>query len=213
MAAPSPKHPRGERTQRAILEAAEALFARRGFAGTRLEDVAEIVGIRRPSILYYYPDKAQLYDAVLGDVLGGLLERVRGALEAPGQLPERIEAAISAWVDYVAERPSLARLLLREVADGSADEPPVLVRHTRPFLEMVGKVLERESSESLASLRTVDPVHLASTICGATVFLVAGMPALLPDLKLDPLTRPQLERHREEVLSIARRLLQERGSA
>ncbi len=89
----------------------------------------------------------------------------------------------------------------------------MLVRHTRPFLEMVGKVLERESSESLASLRTVDPVHLASTICGATVFLVAAMPALLPDLKLDPLTRPQLERHREEVLSIARRLLPQRGTA
>ncbi len=84
MAALRPKHPRGERTQRAILEAAEALFARRGFPATRLEDVAEIVGIRRPSILYYYPDKAQLYDAVLGDVLGGLLERVRDALEAPG---------------------------------------------------------------------------------------------------------------------------------
>ena len=90
MAAPSPKHPRGERTQRAILEAAEALFARRGFSGTRLEDVAEIVGIRRPSILYYYPDKAQLYNAVLGDVLGGLLERVQDALEAPWELTECI---------------------------------------------------------------------------------------------------------------------------
>ncbi len=213
MTAPSLKHRRGERTQRAILEAAEELFARRGFSGTRLEDVAEIVGIRRPSILYYYPDKAQLYDAVLGDVLGGLLERVRGALEAPGELPERIEAAISAWVDYVAERPTLARLLLREVADGSADEPPLLVRHTRPFLEMVGKVLERESSESLAALRRVDPVHLASTICGATVFLVAGIPALLPNLKLDPLSRQQLEKHRDEVLSIARRLLPQRGTA
>lgn len=213
MAAPSPKHPRGERTQRAILKAAEALFARRGFSGTRLEDVAEIVGIRRPSILYYYPDKAQLYNAVLGDVLGGLLERVQDALEAPGELPERIEAAISAWVDYVAERPSLARLLLREVADGSAEKPPVLVRHTRPFLEMVGKVLERESSESLASLRTVDPVQLASTICGATVFLVAGMPALLPDLKLGPLSRQQLEKHRDEVLAIARRLLPQRDAA
>ena len=213
MAAPSPKHPRGERTQRAILEAAEALFARRGFSGTRLEDVAEIVGIRRPSILYYYPDKAQLYNAVLGDVLGGLLERVQDALEAPGELPERIEAAISAWVDYVAERPSLARLLLREVADGSAEKPPVLVRHTRPFLEMVGKVLERESSESLASLRTVDPVQLASTICGATVFLVAGMPALLPDLKLGPLSRQQLEKHRDEVLAIARHLLPQRDAA
>ncbi len=211
MPGPTPTRPRGERTRRAILEAAEILFARKGFAGTRLEDVAGAVGIRRPSILYYFPDKAQLYDAVLSDVMGGLLDRIRGALEAPGALPDRILAAISAWVDYVAERPALARLLLREVADGSADEPPPLVRHTRPFLEMVEKVLEREPSESLSSLHAIDPVHLASTVCGATVFLVSGMPALLPDMQLDPLSRTQIETHRREVLSIARRLLTERN--
>ncbi len=210
MAGPTPSQKRGERTRRAILEAAEELFARKGFSGTRLEDVAEVVGIRRPSILYYFPDKAQLYDTVLADVLGGLLERVRDALEAPGELPARIEAAISAWVDYVAERPTLARLLLREVADGSADDPPPLLRHTRPFVEMIRKVLEREPSQALTPLRAIDPVHLASAICGATVFLVGGMPALLPDLKLDPLSRPQIEKHRAEVLSIARRLLQEK---
>ena len=55
---------RGEVTRQAILEAAERLFAEVGFAAARLEDVAEEVGIRRPSIIYYFASKQELYDEV-----------------------------------------------------------------------------------------------------------------------------------------------------
>ncbi len=85
-------------------------------------------------------------------------------------------------------------------------------RTPRAILEAKEALFARRG-ESLASSRTVDPVHLASTICVAMVFLVAGMPVPLPSLELDPLSPQQLERHRDEVLSITRRLLQERDPA
>ncbi|MGH7287017.1 MAG: TetR family transcriptional regulator, partial [Myxococcota bacterium] len=50
------------RTRAAILAAAEAVFAERGFAAARLEDVAARVGIRRASIVYHFRDKRELYD-------------------------------------------------------------------------------------------------------------------------------------------------------
>jgi TetR/AcrR family transcriptional regulator len=198
--------PRAERTRAAILEAAEALFAARGFAATRLEDVAERVGIRRASIFYYFRDKADLYDAVLADVFGGLRERLEPALLAPGPVGARAEAAVSAWVDYVAERPSLARLLLREVADGTPEREPPLLRHTRPFFDLVGRLIA-ETDAPGAPASPVEPIHLASTVAGATVFFVAAMPTLLPGTGFDPLAPGPLEAHRAEMLAITRRLL------
>ena len=66
--------PRSERTRAAILAAAEALFAERGVAETRLEDVAAAVGIRRASIVYYFAGKSQLSRNVrLGLVVGAPL--------------------------------------------------------------------------------------------------------------------------------------------
>ncbi|TFG91552.1 MAG: TetR/AcrR family transcriptional regulator, partial [Myxococcales bacterium] len=59
---------RAEQTRTALLDASEALFAERGFDATRLEDVALRVGIRRASIVYYYRDKRELYDAVLAQL-------------------------------------------------------------------------------------------------------------------------------------------------
>jgi hypothetical protein len=48
---------------------------------------------------------------------------------------------------------------------------------------------------------------MASAIAGATVFFVAAMPTLVPDLEFDPLSREQLDVHKQEVLRIAQRLL------
>jgi TetR/AcrR family transcriptional regulator len=204
---PAPQRPRSERTRSAVLEAAEALFAERGFAATRLEDVADRVGIRRASLVYYFRDKQELYHAVLASVFGGLLAKIEAALSRPDPLPARIEAGVRAWVDYVGERPSIARLILREVADAAPGRRPAVIEHTKPFFALVRRqVFERDRGEQ-QKLTTIDPVHLASAIAGATVFFVAAMPTLLPDHRLDPVSPEHLAAHREEVLRIVRRLL------
>ena len=201
---------RGERTRRAILEAAEALFAERGYAEARLEDVAEAVGIRRASIVYHFRDKRELYDAVLADVFAGLRGRIEASLLAPGPLSRRIPAATGAWVDYVGERPSVARLLLREVADAgreTGDRGPALLAHIQPFFDMAARVVEESASDPVLVRARLDPVHVASSVAGATVFFVAAMPALIPGRGFDPLSAAQLAAHRIEILRMVHRLL------
>jgi TetR/AcrR family transcriptional regulator len=205
--APSRTQARSERTRAAILAAAEEVFAERGYAATRLEDIAERVGIRRASIFYYFSDKPKLYDAILASVLGALFDRVSSALEARGSLAVRIEAAVSAWVDTVGARPALARLLLREAADATPDAPPPLVRHTAPFVELATRVMRESAGDPLLVAAPIDPLHLASTIAGATVFFVAAMPALAPTRGFNPLDATELAAHKTEVLRITRRLL------
>ena len=55
---------KADRTRAAVLDAAERLFARRGYAATRLEDVAEAVGVKRAALFYHFRDKQALYDAI-----------------------------------------------------------------------------------------------------------------------------------------------------
>ena len=101
--------PRSERTRSAILAAAEALFAERGLAETRLEDVAAAVGIRRASIVYYFADKPALYDAVLADVFDAFRARLEPVLLAERPLGERAIDAVSTWIDYLAAVGDLAQ--------------------------------------------------------------------------------------------------------
>lgn len=197
---------RAVRTRTAILDAAESLFSERGFNATRLEDVAERVGIRRASIVYYFKDKRELYDVVLESVFTGLLERIADALSGPEPLMDRIEAGVSAWVDYVGRRPSIARLILRETANATPERRSAVLKHTQPFFTLIEKeVFQREDDLPTAE---VDPVHVASTIAGATIFFFAAMPSLVPELEIDPTREAQIETHKQQVLWIVRRLLE-----
>jgi TetR/AcrR family transcriptional regulator len=198
---------RAERTRAAVLDAGEALFAERGFDATRLEDVALRVGIRRASIVYYYRDKRQLYDAVLARVLGQLRARLETALGSDAPLAARIEASVSAWVAFVGARPALARILLREAADATPERRTALLAHTQPFVALIQRQVFERPDFQRAHLAPIDPVHVASTVVGATVFLVAAMPSLIPDRERRPLDRVRLAEHEAEMLRVVRRLL------
>ena len=199
---------RAEKTRNAILVAAESLFAERGFEATRLEDIAEQVGIRRASIVYYFKDKREVYDAMLAEVLGGLHDALRDALTPKHPKPlDRVESIVAAWADYVGGRPTTARLMLREIANATPDVESATWRHAGPIAELVRREFTENQEIAEAGFGKQNPIHVASTVVGATVFYLAAMPRVLVGSGFDPTTRENLDAHREELTRVVRRLL------
>ena len=60
-----PKNADGQRTRQAILDAALALFAEKGFFGTSLRDVAAAVGVRESALYNYFKNKEALFEALI----------------------------------------------------------------------------------------------------------------------------------------------------
>ena len=201
------KRERGEQTRGRILEAAEAHFSEDGYAATRLEDIAESVGVRRAALFYYFRGKRELYLAVLENLFGGLLEKIQAVLQTPAPLPQRLEAAISTWVTYVGERPSLAKILLREGAKISPERRPDVQRLAAPFVTVIREIFAEGAHEGHFRQPPMDPFHFLSTIVGATVFFVAVIPTFVTNLGFDPSSPEHLEAHRREMFTITRRLL------
>ena len=199
---------KSERTRASILAEAEKLFAEKGFAATRLKDVAERVGIKRASIVYYFRDKPALYDGVLHEIVQAFMDRLEPIFADPRPLRPRVEAAVSAFVDYVAERPTFARILLREIADAKPGETPAIVRHIGPYAELISRV-HNEHAGAPPRFPKAEPVQLASAIAGMTIFYTIAVPVIAPALQFDPLDPAQIESLKAEVRRIARRLLGE----
>jgi len=197
-----PKAP-ADTTRLEILEAAESVFADRGFAAARLEDIAARVGVRRASLVYYFRDKRELYDAVLATLFGDLLARYHAVLTTSHDISRRVEMVVDSWVTYASERPTLARVLLRESAEPSPSR--VAARHIAPLVAAVSDAIREGQRQGIFA--PVDPVHFIFTVVGATVFFVAATPQLVPDWPFDASSAEQLAIHRDEVINIARRLL------
>jgi TetR/AcrR family transcriptional regulator len=194
-----------EETRELILQAAEIEFANRGFARARLEDIAEPVGITRAAIIYHFGDKKALYAAVLEATFKALAGRIRAALETDAPPAERIEGLIGAWVDYAAERPTLARLFMREVADSPRELPPELRQLVDPMFSVVTEGIERGQSEG--AFRKVDPALVVSVLAGATVWFVTNAP-LLGGEESRRLAREEVfSAFRRELIGVTRYLL------
>ena len=198
---------RAEQTRTRILEAAEECFARDGFDRTRLEDVATKVGVQRGAIFHYFEGKRELYEAVLTRLGQDLMQRLRDPLLAVGSLPERIEAALLTWIDFSVERPAFSRIVLRLAADGADAERPAINRSLTPFLTLLEKTIEEGERRGVLKPIVVAPLQLASTLAGATVFMLAAMPAFAATQERHPLSPESVEAYRRGALAVSRRLL------
>ncbi|HEV7731863.1 MAG TPA: TetR/AcrR family transcriptional regulator [Candidatus Binatia bacterium] len=161
---------RGEETRRAILRAAEEVFAERGYAGARMEDVAERVGIRRASVVHHFSDKQRLYVALLDDLFGGLLEGYRAALSGPDPLTERLLRCIDVWVERVESRPGLLRISLWEMARASPSEAVPMTSRVQPIVSLLVDTIREGQAQGLCR-NDVEPVGLVMSVAGTTAFL------------------------------------------
>lgn len=98
-----------------ILEAAESLFAERGFAGTAIRDIAARAGVNGAMVHYYFGNKEGLYQAVLGTVGSTISDAFAEIASGQGSTRERLTRLVEAYASYVLSHPHFARILYREM--------------------------------------------------------------------------------------------------
>lgn len=146
-------------TRAAIVQAAQDLFGRRGFAATSIDDIAAQAGVSKGAVYHHLASKEALFEVVLEVVLADLAERVRRASLTSDDPLDRIRAGCRELLDACTQ-PAVHRIYL-------SDGPAVLGWHAwreadaRYFISMVraalaaaaeGGVIERQPVEPLAQL-------------------------------------------------------------
>ncbi|WP_051111650.1 TetR/AcrR family transcriptional regulator [Sciscionella marina] len=94
------------RTRQRILDAAAHVLSRKGYAGTRLTDVADVAEIQAPAIYYYFPSREDLIEEVMWSGIASMGEHVQAQLDAlPSDTDplDRIDAAVEEHLRYQLE--------------------------------------------------------------------------------------------------------------
>ncbi len=98
--------------RRAIRQAAQSVFARRGIKGTGLAHVAEVAGMGRSSLYHYYPDKGSLVRDLLAELLAEEGAIFAAVANGEGSSLQRIEQLIRALMGLLKSWSAVGRMVL-----------------------------------------------------------------------------------------------------
>lgn len=191
-----------ERSREAILDAAERLFAERGYEATSLQEVGTLAGLSRATPGYFFGSKAELYRAVLDRAFDEVRAAVRAGRErvrAGTHPPEAVlSGAVADYHDFLAARPNFVRLIEREALGGSPIGDDV-----SPRLAAGQEALAAISEElGLGEAESADNAHLLLSIVALCWFPLVHGPTLLRSIGLDPATPGFAEERKRRIIDL-----------
>ncbi|QIB69712.1 TetR/AcrR family transcriptional regulator [Aminipila butyrica] len=185
-----------ERSKNKILDAAEQLFATKGFNNTSLAEIGEYANLSRATPTYYFKNKPTLYKAVLLRLIDDEREFVkrRDLLESD-DIVGRVRELLCTHIDFIFLRPTYVQLICREALDNngfllSIDNFLAIVEQGKDLIELArnrGIIVSQDSDSILMYSLSI------------TWFPFLQKDLIAKSLKIDPFSKSFLQRHKDFV--------------
>ncbi len=165
MPSPAPRSRIQQRNRDAILEAALEVFSQAGFRGATLDEVAAKAGLSKPNLLYYFPSKEAVHNALLTRLLDSWLNPLR-AMNPLGDPLAEIKSYAHRKLELAREFPRESRLFANEMLQGAPRMRGVIESDLRALVAEKAAVMQ--AWMEAGKIAPVDPVHLIFSIWALT---------------------------------------------
>jgi len=151
-----------------VLESAIRAFARRGYASTSVDSILEATGLSKPTLYYYFENKAGLFRAILAFAYDETFRLMSEAAAMARTAEERLVNVAEALFGFARTHDDLMRLVLTTLFAASSELPPRcidLAKRRRNF-KLVRKIVE-EAQQAGEFKTTYNSTEIAQLIFGA----------------------------------------------
>jgi AcrR family transcriptional regulator len=191
---------RSEARPAELVTAALELFAERGFAGTRLEEVAARAGVSKATVYLYFDSKEKLFEAVVRQAVTPKLDRAEALVDAfEGTTPELVRRLLALFETLLDSGvPAVVKLIVAE-----AGNFPALARLYAELVVQRGMgLLQRIVRRGVdrGEFRPVEPANVAPLVLAPVLLLALWRQSMAPHTEFRLDARAVLAEHAETLL-------------
>lgn len=165
MSSPRPRTRIQQKNSETILNAALDVFSQHGFRGATLDQIADLAGLSKPNVLYYFPSKEAIHTALLSELLDTWLDPLR-AMDPAGDPVTEILSYVKRKLELSRDFPRESRLFANEILQGAPRMAEVIGTDLRSLVEAKAQVLLGWMDQG--RIARLHPVHLIFSIWALT---------------------------------------------
>lgn len=154
-----------EEKEELILEAALEVFATNGFRGSTIDQIAEVAGMSKPNLLYYFRTKEAMHRALIERVLDSWLDPLR-EFDSEGNPVSEIRSYIRRKLEMARDFPRESRLFANEVLQGAPRIEDALMGPLKALVDEKATVIRAWAKAG--KIAKCDPYHLIFAIWATT---------------------------------------------
>jgi TetR/AcrR family transcriptional regulator len=154
-----------QKNREMILDAALEVFSLHGFRGATLDQIAEVAGLSKPNLLYYFPSKEAVHKVLLTGLLDTWLDPLRAMNPAGDPLAEIMDY-VRRKLDLARDFPRESRLFANEILQGAPRMREAIEGDLHDLVVEKSAILKGWMEEG--RIARVDPVHLIFSIWALT---------------------------------------------
>ena len=171
-------------TRNRLLDAARGLFARRGYEGTTVRDIAEAAEANLAAVGYHFGSKEGLYAEVLRSQVAPIADRLDPLARSDLPPLDKLEAIVRGVFDHIRARPEMPAIIARELASGREANPALVETFRRILPHITGVIVEGQKD---GTIRPGDPLLITLSVMSQPIYfnLARVMIAAIAGLRLD----------------------------
>ena len=159
-------------TEEKIFNAARIVFQKKGFAGARMQEIADEAGINKAMLHYCFKNKELLFQAVFMNAFSQLVPQINEIFNSRDSVFEKIRKFTHSYISFVILNPYLPPLVIQEMNNNPEFVLSFLENENRPNPSVLISQIEKEIASGI--IKPINPKHLLMNLISMTVFPFAA---------------------------------------
>ncbi|SEA41833.1 transcriptional regulator, TetR family [Flavobacterium gillisiae] len=159
-------------TEEKIFNAARTVFQKKGFAGARMQEIADEAGINKAMLHYCFKNKQLLFEAVFMNAFSQLAPQINFIFNSNDSVFEKITKFTYDYITFVIDNPYLPPFVIQEMNNNPAFVMKFLNHENRPNPSVLLAQIEKEIEAGI--IKPLNPKQLLMDIFSLTVFPFAA---------------------------------------